>query len=653
MLETIPLYIQSRWLRLIAAMFAACVLMALWTTPAAASAETEFKSAWQDFHALRQDKKRAQYRSHWQALETRFLAAFKEDPEGSYAPKSLFYVGRVNYELGKRSYLKTDFRVAADYFQRVASRYPSHSWSDDALYHMAIIEYQHLKNPAKAVDVLDAQIATYPKGDMVERAKSLRAEIVGEEHAVIAEAVEDTASPRSVEEDSGAEPVNESPKQKRPVPPGKAKLVDVRYQSSDEYTRVVVSLNKEAAYTYNVLGPNAKANKPHRLYVDFEDTRLAPGVTHDLAIADGILRRVRAGQNTPDKARVVLDFQDIRKYKIFAMESGEDYRLLIDVSAPDAKIDATAEKEEALKAAAQAAAKAVRKPISKPNPMKPVKRPVSDPTKKDEADTAPQIVAETKDDAKSADTAPTHYDLTPDHKKHADQLVEQLGLTIGTIMIDPGHGGKDPGAIANGLIEKDVNLTFARLLGTELEGKGFEVLYTRDKDVFIPLEERPALANVMKADLFISVHCNAFPTAKISGMETYYLDLATSDDAVRVAARENAVSTKKISDLQFILTDLMLSSKMKESRELANSVHKSAINGLRKHYKIRDLGVRSAPFYVLMGARMPSILVELGYLTHPTEAGRLKSETYLKRQASGLASGIAEYKKAIERFASL
>ncbi len=399
MLEIIPTNYHTRWLRSVATMLIACVLVALWTCPASASAEAEFKSAWQDFHELREDKKRAQYRSHWQALETRFLAAFKEAPEGSYAPKSLFYVGRVNYELGKRSFLKTDFRVAADYFQRVASRYPDHSWSDDALYHMAIIEYQHLKNPAKAVDVLDAQITGYPSGDMVERAKSLRAEILGEEHAVIAKTKDDKREdPAEASGDSGAKPVNESPAQaRRPVPPGKAKLVDVRYQSSDEYTRVVVILNKEAAYTYNVLGPNAEAHKPHRLYVDFENTRLATDVTHDLAIADGILRRVRAGQNTPTKARVVLDFHDIRKYKIFAMESGEDYRLLIDVSSPDAKLDAIQEKEEALKAAAQAAARAVREPVDANNPMKPVKRPVADPVKKDAVAKAPED--EVQDDA--------------------------------------------------------------------------------------------------------------------------------------------------------------------------------------------------------------------------------------------------------------
>lgn len=161
------------------------------------------------------------------------------------------------------------------------------------------------------------------------------------------------------------------------------------------------------------------------------------------------------------------------------------------------------------------------------------------------------------------------------------------------------------------------------------------------------------MANLKKADIFISIHVNAYQTENIHGLETYYLDLATSDDAVRVAARENAVSTKKISDLQFILTDLMLNAKMKESRELAKSAHKSIIASVVKKHKVKDMGVRSAPFYVLMGARMPSILVELGYVTNPAERANLTNEAYLTRQAQGLVQGVLQYKRQIERFASL
>ncbi len=221
-------------------------------------------------------------------------------------------------------------------------------------------------------------------------------------------------------------------------------------------------------------------------------------------------------------------------------------------------------------------------------------------------------------------------------------------------MIDPGHGGKDPGASGpGGLKEKNINLTFAKILGAKLEKKGFQVLYTRKTDIFIPLEERTGMANTSKADLFISIHCNAFGTPHMTGLETYYLDLATSKDAVRVAARENASSAKRVSDLQVILTDLMLHSKIDESKDLASNVQKRIVRNITQKYKLRDHGVKSAPFYVLVGATMPAILVEMGYITNPTEAKRLTQKSYLNRLADGLVDGISAYKRQIERFASV
>jgi N-acetylmuramoyl-L-alanine amidase len=191
----------------------------------------------------------------------------------------------------------------------------------------------------------------------------------------------------------------------------------------------------------------------------------------------------------------------------------------------------------------------------------------------------------------------------------------------------------------------------AFVLGKILKARGFRVLYTRTTDDFLALEERTALANAKKADLFISVHCNAHTDPGMHGLETYSLNLARTPDAVRVAARENAVSDKNISDLQMILTDLMLTSKIKESVDLARGVHKQGLAAIRNKWAVADHGNREAPFYVLMGAKMPSALVEIGYITNKTEAARLKSDAYLKILATGIADGIAEYKQQIERFA--
>ena len=237
-------------------------------------------------------------------------------------------------------------------------------------------------------------------------------------------------------------------------------------------------------------------------------------------------------------------------------------------------------------------------------------------------------------------------------QKVSESLIEQLGLDIKTIMIDPGHGGKDPGAICRGLKEKDINLRLAKILGTILRQKGFKVLYTRTTDKFIPLEERTVMANTMGADLFISIHVNAHRNRRIRGIEVYYLNIASSKDAIRVAARENAVSSRKISDLQLILTDLMLNSKIKESSILASKVLNKILLTC-KRYRPENNGVRQAPFYVLMGARMPAILIEIGYITNPQDRKRLRSYSYLKSLAKGVVQGILAYRKSIKKYAGL
>ena len=237
-------------------------------------------------------------------------------------------------------------------------------------------------------------------------------------------------------------------------------------------------------------------------------------------------------------------------------------------------------------------------------------------------------------------------------QKVSESLIEQLGLDIRTIMIDPGHGGKDPGAIYGRLKEKDINLRLAKILGKMLKQKGFKVLYTRTTDKFIPLEERTVMANTMGADLFISIHVNAHRNRRVRGIEVYYLNIASSKDAIRVAARENAVSSKKISDLQLILTDLMLNSKIKESSILASKVLDKILLNC-KRYRPENNGVRQAPFYVLMGARMPAILIEIGYITNSQDRRKLRTYSYLKSIANGVVQGILAYRKSIKKYAGL
>jgi N-acetylmuramoyl-L-alanine amidase len=216
---------------------------------------------------------------------------------------------------------------------------------------------------------------------------------------------------------------------------------------------------------------------------------------------------------------------------------------------------------------------------------------------------------------------------------------------IERIVIDPGHGGRDPGAIGpSGLMEKDVVLKIAKGLRKKLEKRGYEVFLTRERDIYLPLEERTAIANTKKADLFVSVHANASRKRGARGIETYILNFPSDEEAMELAARENAISTKRLTDLQIILYDLMLNAKVNESSRLAHHVQQSLNNSLnRRKSTHRDRGVKQAPFYVLMGARMPAILAEVSFISNRSEERRLKSRKYLNRIVSAIAEGLNGY----------
>jgi len=225
-------------------------------------------------------------------------------------------------------------------------------------------------------------------------------------------------------------------------------------------------------------------------------------------------------------------------------------------------------------------------------------------------------------------------------------LIRTLGLKIGKIVIDPGHGGHDTGTIGpEGLEEKELVLEVGRRLGKLLETRlGAEVVYTRKDDTFIPLETRTAIANQQRADLFISIHANSSNDSAARGVETYYLNFTSSPDALEVAARENAVSEKSIYELQDLVKKIALKEKIEESREFAADVQQSLHSGLSaKNPGIRNRGVKKAPFIVLIGANMPSILAEISFVSNPGDEHRLQTNEYRQRIAESLYRGIAKY----------
>ncbi|WP_291329340.1 N-acetylmuramoyl-L-alanine amidase [Desulfovibrio sp. UCD-KL4C] len=559
-----------------------------------ASIKDEFTIAWKQFHALSKNSKKAQYRSEWDKVAKKFRKVFKRSPRGQYAPKSLYYLGRSYEELGYHSGMKKDLRKAVDYYGRMISNFPSHAWTDDSIFRRAEIRRRKLNEKNLAYSDYLTIVHRYSKSDMYSKARS---RLDSMDRSGLSKKGK-TQAKRS--KPSGTIVPASAPKVRKSSS-NRAKLMAVRYTSSDSYTRVVLDLDEEVRFRYQLLNPNQSVNRPHRLYIDLENTILGNNVHKATDVADGILKDIRSAQRDPRTTRVVLDFNSMQDYKIFPLEN--PFRLVVDVQAPEAGV-------------------AKKKITSKVRRAK--KR-----------------------------TRAAKYTPPANSKAMAGDLLEQLGLTFKTIMIDPGHGGKDPGASGHGLREKDINLRFAKILAAKLKRAGFNILYTRSTDVFIPLEERTAMANIKKADMFISIHCNAHRKSSINGLETYTLNLARNRNAVRVAARENAISAKRISDLQVILTDLMLNSKMKESKDLAKKIQTKVLTNVRRKWSIKDQGVREAPFYVLMGAKMPSVLVELGYITNKTESSRLRSDKYLGYIADGIVKGVLEYKKQIERYASI
>ena len=255
-----------------------------------------------------------------------------------------------------------------------------------------------------------------------------------------------------------------------------------------------------------------------------------------------------------------------------------------------------------------------------------------------------------KNSAPASSNVGSAYDFTPREAKPTASgdrsLIRTLGLKIGKIVIDPGHGGHDTGTIGpNGLEEKDLVLDVGRRLGKLLETRlGAEVVYTRKDDTFIPLETRTAIANQARADLFVSIHANSSQDSSARGVETYYLNFTSSPEALEVAARENAVSEKSVFELQDLVKKIALKEKIEESREFAGDVQQSLHSSLAaKSPAIRDRGVKKAPFIVLIGANMPSILAEISFVSNPTDERRLETAEYRERIAESLYRGIAKY----------
>ena len=369
------------------------------------------------------------------------------------------------------------------------------------------------------------------------------------------------------------------------APGSKVLVTGVRSTSSDGYARITVELSQETRFEVRQLLDDSRKGAAPRVYVDIFGARLALASNGPFEVDQKLVRQVRIGQYSADVVRVVLDLQNRTAHNAFMVSDPQ--RLVIDVAG-----EKTAERSDKTGSRVNEIAARSRQPTNKP----------------------------------AASTAVSN------------------GLR--KVVLDPGHGGKDPGASgAGGIAEKDIVLGIAKKLALKLKIEmGTEVVLTRKDDRFVPLEDRTLLANVENADLFISLHVNASSNIDAKGIETYYLDNTTDEAAIRLAARENATSRKNISDLQFILSDMMQNMKLEDSITLAHRLQASLVSGMSKFMgDVKDLGVKKALFHVLVGARMPSVLVEMFFITNKSESRVMADAAYQDAMVNALFEGIQKY----------
>lgn len=466
-------------------------------------------------------------------------------------------------------------------------------------------------------------------------------------------------------------------------------VTGVRHWVSPESTRVAIEVTGEFKFRSDRL------HNPERVYFDILDSRphIAGHRFFSETLENKLLQRVRVAETMPGVTRVVLDLAADAEVSTSQLTSPN--RLIIELrewpaqpvqpTAP-ASLPASAPKPQSspppvlpspnILFKAPPVVKAELPPVNVEAPKPPV-MPAKGSAPKSELDKAateriipervtPErvpVVEKAPLPPPSATSAKAESSLAAidaersraaRHTSSGDvSLVRALGLKVGRVVIDPGHGGHDEGTEGvHGLLEKDLVLDVAKRVGKLIESRmAAEVIYTRTDDTFIPLEGRTALANEKKADLFVSIHANSSPVPRIAGVETYYLNFNTSRDALDVAARENATSQKSIFDLQDIVQKITLHDKVEESREFAGRLQTSLYAfSARSFPSEKNRGVKKAPFIVLIGATMPSVLVEIGFLSNSREETLLKRPDYRQKLAEALYRGISRYADTLSHF---
>ncbi len=521
---------------------------------------------------------------NWLRTIKQFQIIYRNYPKHHKVPKALFSNGMLYRSL----YLWNSKEIYLDRsnitLRKLVQEFPKSELSDDAQF-MVGENYELYKKNKDLAQVEYARVLDlFPGGSAAQKAQQ-KLQQFQTDQSITSQPNTKTASTRQdlTIPHYGGLPEEES-KAQDPVLVSK-----VDYWSTIDWSRMVINTKSEVRYKYQLLKKDP-LHPQKRFYIDIQNAYIPNKFKRRIAANDGLIAQARIAQYNKETVRIVLDLESLDKVKIFHFSLPNQYKVVIDI-------------------------------LGKTSPL--------------QVDTPPKS---TKD---MVDTPGTDSGTTP-----SVSLSKALGLKVKTIVIDPGHGGKDPGASAFNTREKDLVLKIALELKKIIREKhpDIRVLLTRSTDRFIELEARTAFANENKADLFLSVHVNASIRKKLSGVETYFLNLTTDDEALSLAAKENQTSLKSISDLQAILNDLMTNSKIQESKDLAGKIQLSLveITGKSQH-KMRNLGVKQAPFTVLIGAQMPCVLIETGFLSNQLENKFLRTSKYRSTIAMGIYDGLKSY----------
>jgi N-acetylmuramoyl-L-alanine amidase len=428
----------------------------------------------------------------------------------------------------------------------------------------------------------------------------------------------------------------------------------VRFWSLGDTTRIAVEIDAgEFQYKYDRL------QNPDRLFFDIEGVK--PPVDfkrmQTIEVGDALVKQIRVAETQPGVTRVVVDLNGDLDFS--ASQLTNPSRLMIEVRVAQKNSPSITPSATAAAKLSDLPTKPAAPDMSTPlGPADTIPVSASSRGKVKSPPATPAVAAEpiARGTAAADGSAAKVADLTtalPAKTRDDPSMTRVLGLKLGRVVIDPGHGGHDTGTRGpNGYLEKDLVLDVARRLGALIESRlGSEVVFTRSDDTFIPLEDRTRIANEHKADLFLSIHANSSPTGRTSGVETYYLNFTTDKAALDVAARENAASQHSIYDLRDLVDKIARKDKIDESRAFAQKVQASLASFWRRsNSRSRDRGVRQAPFVVLIGASMPSVLAEIGFLSNVRDERLMRKSHYRQQIAEALFKGLSAYAATLSHF---